>query len=324
MSTIKDVAREAGVSIATVSYVLSKDKRITQKTAEKVQRAIVKLNYIPNLAAQGLKTSKLPVVIIILNTFAGPIYQSILDAMVKVFSDKNYNVLISSGKNGFSFIESNQVLGAIVLNTSVRPEQMTALAVSGCVIADRRHLYTKKATYSINYIDGIKPSKEAIDLAFKEGYHKIMYVHGAKDSIDDNERYQGYLASHQEHHVEPFKILDGNFTEDSGYDAIKNYLETGGELPEVIYSANDEMAIGIMRYLNHDKKLVPKQVKIIGYDDIELSSYITPSLTSIHVNRDSWAKYIAKELIERIEDKNQEGTIEPFVSTYSIERRETF
>ena len=322
MSTIKDVAREAGVSIATVSYVLSNDKRITKKTKDKVNEAIKKLNYLPSLAARSLKTNKLNMAIIILSSFSGPIYSTILDEMVSAFQRHNFNVLISSGENAFSFVESNQVEIAIVLDTSIKEEKMECLAKNGCIIADRRHIYTKEKTCEINYIDGYLPSKEVIDLAFSYGYKNIMYVHGSEDSIDDHERYQGYLDSHKEHGVDPFMVISGHFREDGGYEAIKKYIEDGNSLPEVIYSANDEMAIGIIKYLNKEEKIVPNKVKLIGYDDIELSSYISPSLTTIKVNRDDWAKYIAKEVLILAEEKDEE--IMPFISTYEIERRETF
>lgn len=324
MSTIKDVAREANVSIATVSYVLNGDSRITDKTASKVKDAIQKLNYQPNVAAQSLKMARLPLIIIVLNSLAGPIYQSFLDIMVRVFKEKNYNVLISSGLNSFNFIAQNQVMGAIILDTSVKESQMADLAKEGCVVADRRHIFIKNNVYHINYINGFQPSKEMVDIAISEGYKKFMYVHGAEDSIDDSERCAGFLESLYEHGMKPLALIQGDFTEVSGFNAIEEYLKKGGMLPDCIYSANDEMAIGIIRALNQKKNVVPKEVKIFGFDDIEISSYMTPSITSIHVNRDEWAKYIAETLINSIEKPEDIENFKPFKSAYQIMRRDTF
>lgn len=324
MPTIKDVAKEAGVSIATVSYVLSNDSRITDKTKEKVNEAIKKLHYLPNLAAQGLKSNRLHIIVVVISSFSGPVYQRILDDMVKVFQDHSYNILISKGKNALNFLESNQVMGAIILDPSVKEELMIKVSKSGSVIADRRHIYTKNAVYGINYIDGYEPSKEVTSLAVNEGFKKIMFVHGDKDTIDDTERFHGYLDSLEENDLKPFAVIEGDFTEKGGYDAIKKYTEENKELPEVIYSSNDEMAIGIIKYLNRKEKIIPEKVKIIGYDDIEISSYIYPSLTTIHVNRDSWATYIAKEVIERIENPLSENLKEEFKSSYEIIRRKSF
>ena len=322
MATIKDVAKEAGVSIATVSYVLNNSPRISSSTKRKVNDAIEKLNYVPNLAAQGLKNQLLPLIIIVLNSFSGPIYQEIVDIMVKRFNDNGLSVLISTGEDSFNFIKTHPVSGAIILDTSVKMSEKQSIANCGTIIASRRHFYLGDKSYPINYIDGFKPFKEITKLAINEGYKDLMYVHGAFDSIDEKERCLGFLSALKEKSISPLAMLDGNFTEKSGYDAIKNYIQNGGKLPEVIFSANDEMAIGIIHYLNEKEELVPNKVKVIGYDNIELSKYL--GLTTINNNRNEWASYITEQIIKVINDKKEVENLDVFESKFEIIRRNTF
>lgn len=324
MPTIKDVAKEAGVSIATVSYVLSNDSRISDSTKEKVQQAIKKLGYVPNLVAQSLKNNKLNMIVIVIGSFAGPIYQALLDDMVRVFQNNGYVTIVTTGKESLDFIKANQVIGAIVLDSSIDEKTLESTAKNGAIVATRRRVYTKDGMFPINYIDGYKPSFEAIKLAIDSGLKKIMYIHGDKDTIDDRERFNGYLDALESNRLKPFSVLDGSFTEISGYNALKEYQKTHIDLPDLIYAANDEMAIGAIKYLNENGQAVPNKVKVLGYDDIELSRYVSPSLSTIHVNRDDWAVFVAK-LISKI---LQEGSItledKDFKSVYNILRRESF
>lgn len=322
MATIKDVAKEAGVSIATVSYVLNNSPRISPTTKRKVNDAIEKLHYVPNLAAQGLKNQVLPLIIIVLNSFAGPIYQEIVDIMVKKFNDNGLSVLISTGDDSISFIKTHPVSGAIILDTSVKMTVKQSISHSGTIIASKRHFYVDDKSYPINYINGYEPLKEVTKLAINEGYKDLMYVHGAFDSLDEKERCMGFLSALKEYNIKPLALLDGNFTEKSGYEAIKSYVESGSKLPEVIFSANDEMAIGIINYLNEKEKLVPNKIKVIGYDNIDLSKYL--GLSTIRNNRDEWASYITDQIIKVINDKKEVENLDVFESKFEIIRRNTF
>ena len=322
MATIKDVAKEAGVSIATVSYVLNNSPRISTSTKRKVNDAIKKLNYVPNLAAQGLKSQVLPLVIVVLNSFAGPIYQEIVDIMVKKFNDNGLSLLIATGEDSFNFIKTHLVSGAIVLDTSVKMLEKQTIAKSGTIVASRRHFYYKDKSYPINYIDGYEPFKKVTKLAIDEGYKNLMYVHGAFDSLDEKERFCGFSSAIKENGLKPFALLNGDFTKKSGYEAIKKYIESGNKYPEVIFSANDEMAVGIIEYLNKDEQLVPNKIKVVGYDDIELSSYL--GLTTIKTNRNEWAEYISEQIIKVINNKNEIENLDEFNSKFEIVRRFTF
>ena len=103
MVTIKDVAKEAGVSIATVSYVLNNDPRIKKETREKVLKAAKKLNYVANGIARSLKKSKTNIIIVFVSNFAGPIYQEILEAIHINLKERNYRMIVSNGDLAESF-----------------------------------------------------------------------------------------------------------------------------------------------------------------------------------------------------------------------------
>ena len=122
-----------------------------------------------------------------------------------------------------------------------------------------------------------------------------------------------------ENNIKPELVLHGNFTSESGYDVLKNYLKEHEKLPEFIFFANDEMALGAIDYLkkvNYDLK----SIKILGFDNISLSQYYIPSLSTIAIDRDYWTSCIVDSLINMINNEQ----VKKYDCKYTILRRQTF
>lgn len=319
MVTIKDVAKEAGVSIATVSYVLNNDPRIKKETREKVLKAAKKLNYVANGIARSLKKSKTNIIIVFVSNFAGPIYQEILEAIHINLKERNYRMIVSNGDLAESFLLERQSDGAIVLDPNISTELLLRVENKNYPIIDTTRMINEENIIDM-HIDSYTPSYEVIKAAINENYKKIGYMHGNIRSLDNTLRYQGYIRALNEHKIRPYCLLYGNFTETSGYDAIKDYISKGNPLPEVMFFGNDEMAVGAMDYLKKQNIEIGKDIKIIGFDNIELSRYYRPSLTTIDVGRTEWSKQIAHTIVNIIEGKKRQV----YVNKAKIIRRDTF
>ncbi len=322
MATIKDVAKRAGVSIATVSYVMNNDPRIKESTAKKVLKAAEDVNYLASGIARSLKKAKTNNVLVLVHNFSGPIYQEILEEIHTTLKSMNYKMIVSSGELADSLLLEKQADGVIVLDTTVSPELLDRISRNGFPIIDQRKVYGSESRIIVKRIDGFTPSYEVIKLAIQEGNKRLGFMHGNQESPDNIKRFNGYSKALKEFGLKPFCLLNGDFRENVGYEAIKTYYESGRELPEVLFCANDEMAIGVINYLNEKQIKIPKTIKIIGFDNIDLGRYIEPKLSTIDVNRVEWSRNLAESIIDAIEGRPE--NIRKYIPKYKIIRRGTF
>ena len=322
MVTIKDVAKAAGVSIATVSYVLNKDPRIKKETAEKVLKVSEELNYVASGFARSLKTNKTRIVLTVIPDFGGPIHAEIIANIHKELKNNNYQMLVCAGDIAEEVLSKQLTDGVIVLDPKVSSDVLKRIAKTRIKVVDTRKIYDENDGIFVSRIDFAKPVKELTKTIIAEGYSKIGYMHGHIESPDNIRRFNGFSEALKEKNLEPFCILNGNFIEEEASIAIKEYLEKGNELPEVLFCANDEMGIGVIKTLNELGYNLPKDIKIIGFDDIAACNYVNPTLTSISFNRSEWARGLAQVMVNLIENKPVDSS--KFIPNYTIIRRNSF
>lgn len=322
MVTIKDIAKAAGVSIATVSYVLNNDPRIKKETAEKVLRISKELNYVANGSARILKARKTNIILTVIPDFGGPIHAEIIANIHKTLKEHNYQMLVCAGDIAEDILDKQLTDGVIILDPKVNKETLTKLAKSTTKVLDTRKIYSKEDGVFVNSIDSFTPSKELTNQFINEGYKKIGFMHGNLASPDNTERYNGFISALEDNNLVPACILNGNFVEEEGTLAIKKYLEEGNILPDALFCANDEMAIGAIKYLKSIGYNLPNDIKIAGFDNIAACEYVTPSLTSIDINVNVWSKNLAQIMIDLIEEKDV--NFEKFIPEYKIIRRKSF
>lgn len=317
MSTIKDVAKKAGVSLATASYALNGDERIKEETRKKVLEAAKEIEYIPNGSARNLRRQKTNIILIFVSSFGGPIYQEILNFLDEKLTKLNYKMIICNGALSNYLLEEKNFDAIINIDSTIDSHRLINVSKYYPIIDATRDLDINLMV-SIP-LPGIEPVYEATLMAINEGYKKIGFLKGAIGSYDDEQRFIGFKLALDEFNLAPYCVLQGDFTTSSGYDAVKKFLWDNNELPEVLICSNDEMAIGVLDYLkkiNYDLT----NFKIIGFDNIQIGEYYSPKLTSIGVDRDEWTTLIVETLIKML---NKEE-FEKRECKYEIIRRKTF
>jgi LacI family transcriptional regulator len=232
MPTIKDVAKKAGVSVATASYAINGDERIEAETRQKVIDAAIELQYIPNGNAKNLKRQKSNIVLVFVSSFGGPIYQEILSYLDEKLTKLDYRMIICNGSLATNIIEE-KIFDAIINLDATIDSRMLELISRFYPVIDTTRDYECKRMVSLP-IPGAEPVYEATLMAINDGYKKIGFMHGSIDSYDDKERFKGFILALDEFSLSPYCILQGRFTTASGYDAIKEYLFNNNELPEVL------------------------------------------------------------------------------------------
>jgi len=315
MATIVDVAKLAKVSVSTASYALNGSNKVSEKTREKVLQAAAKLNYRANSFAQNLKKNKTDLIALMVNDIVGPFYSELVKGIQDVASILGYNVMIfcesTIGKgSGYSFLKERLVEGAVILTFGITDEQVIELRQDGfpLVLLDR---VINESDISSILIDNEKGARLAVQHLIELNHRKIGYISGSEHSHDNLERFNGYAETLKQNGITIDKrfVLQGDFTEKSGYLLLKNFLTDEQELPTAFFAANDEMAIGAIKAIKEKGLKVPEDISIVGFDDIPISEYIQPNLTTVRRPTYELGSIAAHVLFNLINGKTKSSTV---------------
>ncbi len=299
MTTIKDVARHANVSITSASYALNNTGTISAATRKRVLESARDLNYHPNAFARNLRNRKTHTIGVFITRFGGSFYEEILEGIHDAVLKTDYELIICpETRQARKMLIYRQVDGAIVFDTKVESELISRLAARKfpIVVLDR--------FLEVDYlfpllVDNQKGVKEAFYHLYDQGARRIFFVSGALDSVDNAERMKAFLQEAEKNDL-PIQTFYGNFTEESGYDVGRMLIENQN-LPQAVFCANDQMAIGFIKAMQASHLRVPEDIAVVGFDDIQLARYMQPTLTTIGASRFLWGSLAATQLIDFIE-----------------------
>lgn len=284
--TIKDVAREAKVSISTVSYAINNSDRISEKTRNHVLEVAKKLNYSANSNAKRLRQKNVGAIGIFFNSWFGPIYSELVQGIERKVHEMGYDLIACSLFGGAEstahrYLKDHMIDGAIILSNAFDDEFLRTVASSDLPIVALDREVKAEHIYNI-LIDNFGGAFGATKQLISNGCEQVHYFCGPNDSYDNQKRLEGYIAALGFYNVkfDNNLIIKSDFTEEDAYLKMKEMIEQG-ELPKAIFSANDEMALGIIRAANESGIKIPQQLKLIGFDNIRESERVTPALTTV-------------------------------------------
>jgi LacI family transcriptional regulator len=299
MSTIKDVAKKAGVSISTVSYALNDLPNVHPETKKRILEAAKELNYYPNGVARNLKTKRTGNIGVFVYGFAGPIFSDVLEGIRQKLQEYNYNIVVSSGKSSINLLKERQVDGAIIFDGQLNDDILLIYANYGLplYLLDRQLIGPN--IYS-SLIDNEGLVYQFIKEMIKKGYKDFAYLSGPTDAFNNNHRYDGFLQALKEANLNNHQYYQGDFTIQGGYQIGQSIAELE-EKPRFIFCANDESAIGLMKALKEANISIPEEIAIAGFDNTVLGEYTTPKLTTIGINHIAWGKKVAEAVISIVD-----------------------
>lgn len=245
-----------------------------------------RLNYIPNVNGRNLKTSATKVLGLFITSMQGPYYGILTDSIYKECERNGYelNVFVTKNdRNALSNILGKRVDGAIILNEWITDKHMDQLdkAKAPIVFLDREKV---SETISSVVFDSYKGGQVVARYLMNLGHKRIGYIQGYSNLYDDIERFRGFkdallkagLEFHEEHR------LVGYFEEEASYSAVKSYVRSGKQLPDAFFAANDLSAIGAIKALKSEGLVVPEDISVIGFDDIDISEFFNPPITTVN------------------------------------------
>lgn len=313
--TIKDVAREAGVSISTVSNAINNVDVLHPDTKAHILEVAKRINYVPNFNGKMLKAKKSNAIGFITNSVSGPYYSVLIDVMARKCEEYGYDLNIYITKDVTAIrthIMGDKVDGAIVYeDIEVTELDIEKLANSHAKIVFLDRDYSTDRIASVTF-DSFKGGYDATRYLLNLGMRKIAYM-GSVDTIyDSRERLRGYEAALEEAGITVNEdyILHGYFSEEGGFNATKMLISKyAGQMPDAIFAGNDLSAIGCMKALVSEGYNVPDDISVIGFDDIEVAEYFQPSLTTVRNPIAKQAVHAIETLINLIDEKEKGSSI---------------
>lgn len=299
MTTIRDVAKRAGVSVTTASYVLNNTGNISAATRLRVMEAAEELNYHPNAFARHLKKAKTRTIGVFISRFGGSFYEEILEGIHSVILETDYELIVSpETRSPRRLLHYRQVDGAIVFDSKIPDASVLKLASRRFPIVVLDRLLQNEFILPL-LLDNSQGVREAFQHLYAQGARRIAFVAGAP-SIDNTERMETFLAEAKQYGL-TVPLYQGNFTESSGYEAAQTIFQSG-ELPEAVFCANDQMAIGFLRAMQERGLRAPQDIAIVGFDDIPIARYMRPSLSTVGASRFEWGAAATRQLLDFLEN----------------------
>ncbi|MCL5986352.1 MAG: LacI family transcriptional regulator [Actinobacteria bacterium] len=329
MVNIKDVAKKANVSTASVSRYLNNPELLKEITKEKIKDAVKGLNYRPSLIAQGMRKQTSTYILLVLEDIVNPFYTKVLNGAQQLAADEGYHLVVldeerCKEKNFFSDILLSGGFTGVIYCMSMNEndgEILKELKKAGIPIVLIDNELFKKNFTSIN-TNNHGAAYRGTKYLIEKGHKNIALVCFNKFHDQVEERVRGYKDALHDNFImyNPSNIYTTDLSVKGGEAVAKKILE---ELKlkryTAIFAVSDAIAIGIMKYFNRNNVNIPDEISILGFDDISWCEIVTPSLTTIHQKSTKLGSLAVKKLIDMIE-KRQKKEVLIELDTFIVER----
>ncbi|RMD99614.1 MAG: LacI family transcriptional regulator [Calditrichaeota bacterium] len=317
--TIKDVAKKANVSTATVSLVLNRSPAISESTRKRVEKAIEELGYHPRASARTLATRRTGNIGFILTddhfSRAEPFYTRVFLGTEFEARERNYYILLTTVPREFSpsqhaprfLVERN--VDALIMAGKV-PDSLIQYVMKFKLPTVFVDYWVPGYDISAILIDNLNGAREAVRHLIQKGHRRIAFLGGDIQHPSISERLQGYRQAIREGGAELDEKLVVCSVPNTGFQDGEKAMELllQRNVPfTAVFACNDAMAIGGMRTLREAGKRIPEDVAVVGFDNTEASTLVTPRLTTVHVDKVELGASALRRIVEHIEKKHRKS-----------------
>ena len=286
--TIKEVAKLAGVSTTTVSYVINKSRFVSEQTRAKVLKAIEELDYRPNIVARSLRERKTGTVGLIICDLRNPFFSEVLQGIETYLGEKKYSLIVTNTdydndkeRESIDMFYSKQMDGVIIVpgeNTNKHVKFLTERNIP-VVLLDKKIQNLNVDVVLVNNREG---SKQLTEHLMSLGHKRIGIIAGPLNSTTGKERLEGYLKALKAHSIPEDNdlIKIGDFKKQSGY-LLTLELISLAVPPTVIFACNNLLGLGVMQALKEKKIRIPEEIGLAIFDDLPWFGYVSPFLTGV-------------------------------------------
>jgi LacI family transcriptional regulator len=287
-ATIHDVAARAGVSVATVSRVLNGKELVREETSRHVRAAAKSLRYVPNVAARSLSIRRSQTIGIVLPDVHGEFFSEVIRGIDLAARAQGYHILVSGSHSdpvqmlGVVDTMRGRVDGLVVMAPDVTLAPLDELRVRAMPVVLLNSATPDGDAITIDNYGGARAMMRHLH---ELGHTRIAFVRGPQHNADARERLRGYRHAMRGVEAASHKALEcsGDFTEESGFAAGARVAELTPR-PTAVFAANDSMAVGVLASLTAAGVNVPRDMTVVGFDDIPIARYVNPPLTTMRVD----------------------------------------
>lgn len=310
-ATIKDIAKQTGLGLATISSYLN-GGNVREQNRIKIEQAIEELHYEVNEVARGLKTNKTKMIGIIIPELNNIFCAEIITEVEDVLRAHGYATMICDcrtdekrEKEAVEFLKKRRVDGVIVMPSGNKGKHLNLFSKAGIpvILIDRR---LNDVDCDCVLVDNFEGTKEAVHLLIEKGHRKIGMIAGPEDVFTAKERLLGYVEALKEANlpVEEKLISHGDYTIASGATGMRRLVEQNQDMTAVIIS-NYEMTMGAIIEANELQIQIPDQISVIGYDNVQFARACVPKLSIVTQPTKEIARNVSDLMLRRLESYNE-------------------
>lgn len=316
--TIRDVAREAEVSVATVSRYINQNAPVSREVAERLDQVMSKLRYVPHAAARNLASRKTRVIGLLLNNLHNDFFVPLLNGVEGVVRQKGYNLIVAtyhanSRETTQPPIGPHNTDGLLVFSDGLVDEDLANLNESGFPMVLVHRTPPPAVSIPSVTVENIEVTQKLIEhLIQAHGRKRILFLRGPADQEDSRRREMGYRTALQANNIsiDENLILDGEFERDIAYQAMNDVLSNGRHTAfDAIFTGDDDAAIGVLKSLHEHSIRVPDDVSVIGFDDLGFASFLNPPLTTVRAPTERVGQIATQRLFDILDNQASDDVL---------------
>ncbi|WP_339214269.1 catabolite control protein A [Ornithinibacillus sp. FSL M8-0202] len=286
--TIYDVAREANVSMATVSRVVNGNPNVKPTTRKKVLATIERLGYRPNAVARGLASKKTTTVGAIIPDISSIFFAELARGIEDIATMYKYNIILSNSDQNkdkelqlINTMLEKQVDGIIFMGGNITQEHIHQFSTASVPVVLAATYDGTEATPSVN-IDYEVAAYEAAKNLIDKGNKRLAFINGNEEETINQLKYQGYLRALKEASIEPVAdyVVSGDYTYESGIKAVEQFMSLA-QKPTAVFAASDAIALGAIHGAQDLGYRVPEDLEVFGFDNTKLANMVRPTLSTV-------------------------------------------
>lgn len=328
--TIRDIAKKANVSVATVSRVINQSKSVSPEIEQRVRAIIKESGFQPNSMAKGLVTKQSKMIGLIIPDISNTVFGALTKGINSVCQKEGYTLMVceSGGtkENELALLEvlsSKSIDGLLFAGVDVDDSLVSLMKAKDFPVL----LVTQEASGQTGQLptvahDNIQAVYEAVTFLINNGHRRIAFIGGRKDDYSSGKkRLIGYQKALEENAIQvPDAYIEyGEFSFESGNRCMKKIYEENEVLPTAVMACSDLIAFGAIQFLRTVQIPVPDEISVMGFDDLELTQYFAPALSTVRISYFDEGAQAAKTLFEQM--NAEKVSLEPIYLPHKIIRR---
>lgn len=316
--TIRDVARQAGVSVATVSRFINRNAPVSAEVSERLNQVMTELRYVPHAAARHLASRKTRVIGLLLSNLHNDFFVPLLSGIEAVIREKEYNLIVATyhanSRNAMPPpIGPHNTDGLLVFSDGLVDEDLKKLHEAGFPMVLLHRTSPQSLTIPSVTVENIEITRKLVEhLIQVHGKRRILFMRGPIHQEDSYRREMGYKSALEANGI-PFDeklTLNGDFERDIAYQQLNDFLSNGQQVAfDAVFTGDDDAAIGVLRALHRHHYRIPEDVAVVGFDDLGFASFLNPPLTTVRAPTESVGRIAAERLFSLLENQPSDDAV---------------